>query len=60
MESRGSERAILNLETSVVVQASLSNDTISSTTWIPKRTITVKGDGAVFSRIMHIVTLAVL
>ena len=35
------------------------SDTVSSTTWIPKRTITVEGDGAVFSRIMHIVTLAV-
>ena len=34
-------------------------DTMSSTTWIPKRTITVKDDGAVLSRIMHIVTLAV-
>ena len=32
---------------------------MSSTTWIPKRTITVKGDRAVLSRIMHIVTLAV-
>ena len=37
----------------------LDHDTMSSTTWIPKRTITVKGDGAVLSRIMHIVTLAV-
>ena len=35
------------------------SDTVSSTTWIRKRTITVEGDGAVLSRIMHIVTLAV-
>ena len=35
------------------------SDTVSSTTWIPKRTITVEGDGAVLSGIMHIVTLEV-
>ena len=40
-------------------QGEFGYDAMSSTTWIPKRTITVKEDGAVLSRIMHIVTLAV-
>ena len=35
------------------------SDTVSSTTWFPQRTITVEGDEAVLSRIMHIVTLTV-
>ena len=37
----------LEPQTPVVVKASQNTDTVSSTTKIPMRTITVEGDGAV-------------